>query len=67
MFFSECSNEIIDESGNVIGKICHIEASEEEGSRYNPNQTDNERRSFDNLILLCEKHHIVTKFFLRQA
>ncbi|MGB7519699.1 MAG: LPO_1073/Vpar_1526 family protein, partial [Spirulinaceae cyanobacterium] len=27
---------------------------------YNPNQDDEQRRSFENLILLCANHHIVT-------
>ncbi|MCE5185871.1 MAG: hypothetical protein LLF76_07070 [Planctomycetaceae bacterium] len=40
--------------------ICHIEAAERGGQRYNPLQTDDERRHYDNLILLCANHHIVT-------
>lgn len=38
-------------------QICHIEAASANGPRFNPNQTDDERRSFDNLILLCHKCH----------
>ncbi len=29
------------------------------GPRYDPNQTDDERHSFENLILLCSFHHDV--------
>ena len=43
-----------------ISNICHIEAAEEGGERYNPNSNDDERRSFKNLILLCPNHHTVT-------
>lgn len=39
------------------GKICHIEGLNPQSARYNPNSTDEERNSFDNLILLCANHH----------
>ena len=42
-----------------FSNICHIEDAEE-GGRYNPNMTDKQRASFDNLILLCANHHIET-------
>jgi hypothetical protein len=43
-----------------ISNICHIEAAEVGGERYNPNSNDEERRDFKNLILLCRNHHAVT-------
>ena len=53
-----CSNKLMAKDYNtILGEICHIEAASPEGPRYNPNQTDEERRSFDNLILLCESCH----------
>lgn len=58
--FPNCTNKIIDENGNFIGQICHIEAAEEGGERFNPNMTNEERRSYDNLMLMCYEHHIVT-------
>lgn len=58
--FPGCSSPIVDSNKKIIGQICHIEAANEGGERYNPNQTDEERRSFENLILLCANHHIVT-------
>jgi hypothetical protein len=39
--------------------ICHIEDAEE-GVRFNPNMTDKQRSSFENLILLCPNHHVET-------
>ena len=55
--FPNCDEEIVDKDGNVIGEICHIEAAERNGPRYNPNQTDDERKAVDNLVLLCGKHN----------
>lgn len=52
----ECKNRLI-ENGVVLGEICHIEAAELKGPRYNENSNDEYRRSFQNLMLLCEKCH----------
>lgn len=54
-----CPQKMV-ENEAVIGVICHIEAAEEGGERYNPDQTDDERRDFPNLILLCPTHHTIT-------
>lgn len=43
----------------IIAKICHIEAASSDGPRYNPDMTDDERRGFDNLILLCDECHSI--------
>ena len=40
--------------------MCHIEAANSGGERYNQNQTDEDRRSYDNLMLMCYPHHIET-------
>ncbi len=50
---------IIDDGTTIVGKICHIEAASEGGPRYNHNMTDDERRHFNNLIVLCDEHHSV--------
>jgi hypothetical protein len=58
--FPKCTIKMIDEeSDTIIGEICHIEAKNPKGPRYNPSQTDEERDSFDNLILMCSIHHKV--------
>ena len=54
--FPKCKNLLI-EDDIVLGEICHIEAAEENGPRYNPDSDDEYRRNFQNLILLCEKCH----------
>ncbi|XVU26465.1 hypothetical protein ACQPZJ_05260 [Actinoplanes sp. CA-054009] len=38
-------------------EIAHIRAANEGGRRYVPEMTDEERNSFDNLVLLCIVHH----------
>jgi hypothetical protein len=50
----------MDDNNVFLGEICHIEAAEPGGERYNPNQTDEQRRSFENLLLLCHAHHKIT-------
>lgn len=58
--FPMCDVELINHKDQYIGNFCHIESAEELGERYNRMQTDEERRSYDNLILLCANHHIIT-------
>lgn len=58
--FPNCPEKIIDTDGQVLGEIYHIEAAEQNGERYNPKSNDEYRRSFENLILMCGKHHKIT-------
>lgn len=53
-----CKNVIIDERGTVIGQVCHIEAAMPDGPRFNPNQTNEQRRALSNLVLICANHHL---------
>ncbi|MEI9911761.1 MAG: hypothetical protein WDO71_20195 [Bacteroidota bacterium] len=55
--FPGCTHALISDKGTFIAEICHIEAANKGGERYNPTQTDEERRSFENLLLLCLAHH----------
>lgn len=58
--FPKCKIPIIDlASSKIIGEICHIKARSEGGPRYDEKQTEAERHSFDNLILLCSMHHSI--------
>jgi len=55
-----CLKNLIGEDGqSIISKICHIEAASKNGPRWNANMTDDERRDFSNLILLCDEHHTI--------
>jgi hypothetical protein len=59
--FPDCSVTFVSpENETNISNICHIEAAEQGGERYNSNSTDDNRRSYENLILLCPNHHKVT-------
>jgi hypothetical protein len=58
--FPGCYHVIVDAAGRVVGEICHIEAAMSGGERFNPNMTNEERRSFENLMLMCHDHHIET-------
>lgn len=55
--FPGCDHPILDEAGNYIAELCHIEAAEPGGQRYNPAQSDDERRAYANLLFLCHRHH----------
>jgi hypothetical protein len=46
----------VEDSGTVTGIICHIRARSTGGPRYDPKQTADQRHSFENLILLCNRH-----------
>ena len=58
--FPACSRLMIDSDGTFVGQICHIEAAEQGGERFNPNQTNEECRGFSNLVLMCYEHHVAT-------
>ena len=55
--YPSCSESMVNFNGTVIGEICHIEAAERNGQRYNEESNDDYRRSFDNLLLMCANHH----------
>lgn len=56
--FPKCNIQLVDEvNRHLIGEICHIKARSPEGPRYDSQQNDTERNSYDNLIILCPNHH----------
>lgn len=58
--FPECTQKISREDRDDFEvNICHIEDANP-GGRYRENMTDDERRRYDNLILLCPIHHVET-------
>lgn len=52
-----CDNQLINENTSNLSEICHIEAVNEDGARYNPNSSNEEINSYQNLILLCPTCH----------
>jgi hypothetical protein len=55
--FPGCGTLMMDSEGTFVGQVCHIEAAEEEGERFNPDMTNEERRDVSNLMLMCYPHH----------
>lgn len=58
--FPSCQRLMIDNDGVFIGQICHIESAEVGGQRFNALRTNEERRHFSNLMLMCYDHHTIT-------
>jgi len=52
-----CKNLIAMDIKTISKRISHIEAASEQGPRFNLNMSDNDRRGFDNLVLLCPECH----------
>lgn len=56
----DCDRKLIARDGEtIVSKICHIEAASPQGPRWNPDMTDDDRRHFSNLILLCDECHTI--------
>jgi hypothetical protein len=53
---SDCKKHLIDNKGTWIGTVSHIVSAEDGGPRADPNMSPNERRAFQNLVLLCANH-----------
>jgi hypothetical protein len=56
--FPDCTVRLI-HGKTCVGEICHIKATNPTGPRYDPQQTDADRHSYSNLILLCANHHTI--------
>jgi hypothetical protein len=54
--FQNCESPVVEESDSITGVVCHIKARSIGGPRYDAQQTEEERHSFANLILLCSRH-----------
>lgn len=58
--FPGCPSKLIDDQGVFVAQLCHIEAALPGGERFNERQSNEQRRAFENLILLCYPHHCKT-------
>ena len=58
--FPGCTNPMFNNEGNFVGQVCHVEAAMPGGERFNITMTNEQRRSFENLMLMCYEHHIET-------
>ena len=55
--FPNCQHPIFNDEGLYVAQLCHIKAANEGGERFDENQSDDERRSFENLLFMCHRHH----------
>lgn len=55
--FEGCHLPIFEDDGTLTGECCHIEAYSSNGPRYNDRQTNEDRNGYDNLVLMCHRHH----------
>lgn len=53
----DCTTLLIDKDGTWIGEVAHIYAASDGGPRANSSLSSEDRRKFENLILLCSKCH----------
>lgn len=59
-FYIPCDEDLTDPRGKwrrVNGEVAHIKGEHPTAPRYDAAQPDAERQGFDNLMLLCPKHH----------
>ena len=54
--FPDCPSTMV-EGETVVGEVCHIRSARKGHARYDASQTEEERHDFDNLMLMCSKHH----------
>jgi hypothetical protein len=55
--FPGCNETLVNTDNAGDSQICHNEAAEKNGPRYNPDMTDRQRAQPENLLLLCSHHH----------
>ncbi|MGJ9418103.1 hypothetical protein ACHAC9_10095 [Massilia sp. CMS3.1] len=63
--FPGCKKALFNAKGIFAGQICHIEAAEPGGQRFNKHQTNEQRRHPTNLVLMCYDHHVETDDVLK--
>lgn len=60
--FTDCNERLTVEQAahsapHTLGEMAHIKGKREGSNRYDETQTDKQRDSYENLILLCPNHH----------
>lgn len=60
--FTDCEERLTVEQAaqaapHTLGEMAHIKGKRKESNRYDKNQKDEHRDSYENLILLCPTHH----------
>lgn len=55
--FPTCNNTLVNSNNALDSNICHIEAANPGGERFNEKMTNEQRADYENLILLCRQCH----------
>lgn len=55
----DCDNSLVHKSGTMIGKVAHIHAAEKGGTRFEEGMSNEDRRSIENLFIVCAACHDV--------
>jgi hypothetical protein len=56
--FPGCREQLV-EGETVVGDVCHVKGDRPGSARYDADQSDAERHGYENLIVMCRKHHRV--------
>jgi hypothetical protein len=56
--FPKCGTQLA-QGTTLIGEICHIKGRQPGSARHDASQSDEQRNSYTNLLLLCPNHHAV--------
>ncbi len=55
--FPQCVIALMTPDAVLVGEICHIEGALPDSARFNSAMSNERRRSYDNLVLMCRNHH----------
>lgn len=58
----DCLTPLVDKTGAMLGKIAHIHGAEKGAARFDKNMTNEQRRAFDNLFLVCGVCHDIIDY-----
>jgi DNA-binding MarR family transcriptional regulator len=58
--YPNCEARLVDSNGAFVAQLCHIEGIGKTSQRFNPAQTNEQRRVYANLLFMCYEHHVLT-------
>src|SRR5664279_3106600 len=57
--FPQCEQALMGSDAVLVGEIAHIEGALPDSTRFNGTMSNEQRRHYDNLLLMCGTHHTV--------
>ncbi len=57
--FPQCEEALMRSDAILVGEIAHIEGALPDSKRFNDAMSNEQRRHYDNLLLMCGTHHTV--------